>query len=152
MYARILVAVDGSDPSRSALDEAVRLAADQHAQLRIVQVVEMQWVAGAELVDFVQVEEALRASAAVTLEHAVEIAQRAAVAVESGLLETDGGTVAHAVVEEANRWLADLIVVGTHGHHGLAHLVLGSVAEGVVRTARVPVLLLRGSEGHSSPI
>ena len=50
---------------------------------------------------------------------------------------------AEALVEAAKRWSADLIVLGTHGRRGLQHLVLGSVAEGVVRLAPVPVLLVR---------
>lgn len=47
-------------------------------------------------------------------------------------------------MEEAERWGAELIVMGTHGRHGLQHLWLGSVAEGVVRSSPVPVLLVRG--------
>jgi len=47
-------------------------------------------------------------------------------------------------VEAAQRWGADLIVVGTHGRRGLNRLLLGSVAEGLARTAPVSGLLLRG--------
>ena len=47
------------------------------------------------------------------------------------------------IVEEARSWGADLIVMGTHGRRGFEHLVLGSISEGVVRRATVPVLLLR---------
>jgi nucleotide-binding universal stress UspA family protein len=47
------------------------------------------------------------------------------------------------ILAESARWGADLIVMGTHGRHGLAHLILGSVAEGVLRRATVPVLLVR---------
>ena len=52
--------------------------------------------------------------------------------------------LANVVVAEAARWPADLIVVGTHGRRGLSHVFLGSVAEGIVRSAPVPVLLVRG--------
>ena len=48
-----------------------------------------------------------------------------------------------AIAKEARRWEADLIVMGTHGRIGVARLVLGSVAEGVVHIAPVPVLLVR---------
>ncbi len=44
---------------------------------------------------------------------------------------------------EAIRWQADLIVIGTHGRRGFRHLLLGSVAEGVIRMAAQPVLLIR---------
>jgi nucleotide-binding universal stress UspA family protein len=64
--------------------------------------------------------------------------------VETELLETAGQRVADRIVEAAKRWEADLIVMGTHGRHGIQHLVLGSVAEAVIRSAPVPVLLVRG--------
>ena len=145
MYARILVAVDGSQASGRALAEAVRLTLDQRASLRIVHVVELQWLLSAELVDVSRVLDDLQAAAERTLSQAASAAAEGGLTPETGLLETDGGTVAHAVLEDALHWHADLIVLGTHGRHGLAHLVLGSVAEGVVQAARVPVLLLRGS-------
>lgn len=53
------------------------------------------------------------------------------------------GAVAETVIAAAQDWGADLIVLGTHGRRGLAHLVLGSVAEAVVRGATVPVLTVR---------
>ncbi|HET7877050.1 MAG TPA: universal stress protein, partial [Methylomirabilota bacterium] len=71
-------------------------------------------------------------------------AREAGVAVEPALLESDGRRVAAVVVDEARWWEADLIVVGTHGRRGLDRLLLGSVAEGVVRAAPVTVLLVRG--------
>ncbi len=45
---------------------------------------------------------------------------------------------------EANAWPADLIVIETHGRRGFHRLLLGSVAEGVIRTASKPVLIIRG--------
>jgi nucleotide-binding universal stress UspA family protein len=60
------------------------------------------------------------------------------------LLESDAKRLSSLIVEEAQRWGADLIVVGTHGRRGLEGIWLGSVAEGVARTAPVSVLLVRG--------
>lgn len=51
------------------------------------------------------------------------------------------GTAAEIILREADAWRADLIVMGTHGRTGLAHFMNGSVAEMVVRHARVPVLI-----------
>ena len=65
---------------------------------------------------------------------------------ESAVLETDIDEPAAEILAEADRWGADLIVMGTHWRHGLAHLILGSVAEGVVQRSNVPVLLLRASD------
>ena len=53
------------------------------------------------------------------------------------------GRPAAAVLAEARAWGADLIVLGTHGRRGMAHLVFGSVAEDVVCTAPIPVLTVR---------
>ena len=49
---------------------------------------------------------------------------------------------ARLVVKDAKKWDADLIVVGSHGKTGLDRLVLGSVAESVIRTAQRPVLMI----------
>jgi nucleotide-binding universal stress UspA family protein len=57
--------------------------------------------------------------------------------------EVHRGQAALVILEQARFWNADLIVMGTHGHRGLEHLILGSVAEQVIRTASVPVLTLR---------
>lgn len=53
------------------------------------------------------------------------------------------GPTARSIVESARDSKADLIVMGTHGRHGMAHLLLGSVAERVVRIATCPVLTVR---------
>jgi nucleotide-binding universal stress UspA family protein len=56
---------------------------------------------------------------------------------------TEEGQAATAIVHRAKRIQADMIVIGTHGRSGLAHMLLGSVAEKVVRTASCPVLSIR---------
>ena len=77
------------------------------------------------------------------LERAGTVARQAGVDVETALLEQDGQRVSRVIVDEATRWHADLVVVGTHGRHGIEHLLLGSVAEAVARTAPGSVLLVR---------
>lgn len=52
------------------------------------------------------------------------------------------GYIADKILAEAERWPADLIIMGSHGHGGLHHLLMGSVAEGVLRKARCPVMLV----------
>jgi nucleotide-binding universal stress UspA family protein len=51
--------------------------------------------------------------------------------------------VADEIVKQAKEWLADLIVMGTHGRRGLERLAMGSDAELVLRLSPVPVLLVR---------
>ena len=60
----------------------------------------------------------------------------------------DGFCAPCCLVDQAKQWNADLIVMGTHGRRGLRRLALGSDAELVVRSASVPVLLVRGDAGH----
>ena len=52
--------------------------------------------------------------------------------------------ISEVIAKEAQKWPADLIVVGTHGRRGFSHFLLGSVAESIVRVATKPVLLIRG--------
>jgi nucleotide-binding universal stress UspA family protein len=147
MYQHILVAVDGSEPSKRAYAEALRLAADQHASLRVAHVIDLgiglaPWAEMA-FVNWEDVETALRKSGSSILEEAIAEAGRAGVEATPVTLETDVDDPAGEILAESTQWGADLIVMGTHGRHGLAHLILGSVAEGVVRRATVPVLLVR---------
>lgn len=59
-------------------------------------------------------------------------------------IETFGHRTADMIAADTEAWPADLIVIGTHGRRGLNRLLLGSVAEGVVRVATKPMLLIRG--------
>jgi nucleotide-binding universal stress UspA family protein len=81
------------------------------------------------------------------LNRAVELARQAGIEAETVLLEADWRHFSAAIVEEALRWSAELIVLGTHGRTGLARLVLGSVAERMVHIAPVPALLVRCHRG-----
>ncbi len=146
MFKRILVAVDGSHTAELALQEAVKLAKELRAQLRIVQVVDevsLNWPEGG---DFAAVRETFRKSSRKILEKADAEMRKAGVTAETKMLEieTFGHRVADMIAVEAEAWPADLIVIGTHGRRGVNRLLLGSVAEGVARVASKPVLLIRG--------
>lgn len=147
MYERILVAVDNSSTSDKALEEAIKLAQVHKAILRLVHVVDtaMLDVDNGGLVSIHEVVQALRQGGDSLLKQSEVRVQAADVAVETSLLETLGVTrIATEIVEAAKKWPADLIVLGTHGRRGFVHLLLGSVAEDVVRIATMPVLLIRG--------
>lgn len=148
MYRRILVAIDGSDISSLALDQAVQLAADQRARLRIVHVVDLYQyatpVADGYAFDPTLLWEASREEGRQALLVAEAKARSAAVDVETAMLEGDATQrVASLVVKDAQHWDADLIVLGTHGRRGFDRIFLGSVAETLVRMAPTPVLLVR---------
>lgn len=147
MYKRILVAVDGSDTSQLALREAVKLTKELKAQLRIVLVVEEMTIAwDAEFVDYHEIRKAVVHHGKEALKKAKLAAHEAGVEAETKLVELKdpGQRITDMIAQEADSWPADLIVIGTHGRRGFNHLLMGSVAEGVVRIATKPVLLIRG--------
>lgn len=141
MYKHILIAVDGSEASRAALNDGLNLAREQGAKAMLLHVFEPIVTSSTHgLVDLTQ---AMRAEGEHIAGAALEEARKAGVEARSKVINAEGRRVASAIVEEANASGVDLIVLGTHGRRGLEHLVLGSVAEGVARRAEVPVLLIR---------
>jgi nucleotide-binding universal stress UspA family protein len=145
MYQRILVPIDGSTTSERALQEAIKLTAGK-AELRLVYVIEQVYPLDAEgyaYIDYEALQEAVHSTGERTLAQAVETVRRSGTTAETALLDEPGERVASVIDNEAVSWKADLIVIGTHGRSGLSRLLLGSVAEGVVRGASVPVLLVR---------
>lgn len=145
MYQRILVPIDGSETSERALQEAIRLA-HPAARLLLLHVVEEIYTLGTEGYDFVDydaLQQATREMGERMLAQAAEKVRQAGKEPETALLDTSGTRIATVIETEAKRWKADLIVIGTHGRSGLSRILLGSVAEGVVRIASVPVLLIR---------
>lgn len=147
MYQRIFVPVDGSDTADLALQEAIKVACDQHAQIRLGYVVEevMPWT-GEGFVDTAALEDDLAEYGKKVLAKAEEAVRNAGVAVETALLKAGGQRIAKVIIEEADRWPADLIVIGTHGRRGFDQLIFGSVAIGVIRMATHPILLIRGGK------
>jgi len=144
-YRRILAAVDGSEASSRGLREALRLAKSGNAQLTLLHVVN-EFYAYANLEGAglgADVSAALRKDGERLLERLAAQAEKAGVRTKTVLREVDAGPVADVIVREARKQRADLIVLGTHGRRGVRRLVLGSDAEQVVRTSRVPVLLVR---------
>jgi len=151
MYQRILVAIDNSDTSDLVLWHAVTLAKDQRAQLRIAHAVDSIAIAatttGGFPVDATPLFETLRENGRAALEKASTSARSAGVQAECVLLEDEelSARVATLLMREAKRWGADLIAIGTHGRRGFDRLLLGSVAETLIRTAPVPILLVRAT-------
>jgi len=149
MYQRILVPVDGSSTSDRALSEAVKLAKGK-ALLRLVYVVEDVYPLDAEgyaFINYDALREAARNTGQRVLVQAEKAVRESGALVESALVEAGGLRIASVIDEEAKNWPAELIVLGTHGRSGLSRLLLGSVAEGVVRGTSLPVLLIRGENG-----
>jgi nucleotide-binding universal stress UspA family protein len=145
MYKKILVPIDGSPTSNLGLNEAIKLAKDQGAKLRLFHLVDEYYaVSSSDIASSADdLIEALRQGGKKILEKAETLARRGGLTPESVMIESFGGRAADFIVQQAKKWGADLIVLGTHGRRGAKHLVMGSDAEQVVRTTRVPVLLVR---------
>src|SRR5579859_5435652 len=145
MYRRIVVPVDGSPAGARGLREAIRLAKNQDAQLRIIHVVdEMALASAAEAgVNVQPLLARLGKAGGALLRRAARRAAQAGVRAETVICETAGSSAANAILRDAAQSRADVIVMGTHGRRGLRRAVLGSDAEQVVRRSAVPVLLVR---------
>lgn len=144
MYQRIVVPVDKSTVSQLALTEAIRLCNGQGVTLRLIHVVDsaqFSW-ADNEFVNIIQLQQEWKVGGQGLLDALAAELINDEIKVETALIEVLGQTLSESIIEEATRWGADLIVMGTHGHSGLMHLLLGSVAEGVIRASSIPVLLV----------
>jgi len=154
MYSRILVAVDESDTSRHALQQAIELAKKLSATLRMVHVLDMSWLPiGPEVaIDTGALSAARRGVGEKIIAASRDTAKAAGFEAEAVLIETETPMqqVAETIVKEAARWGADLVVMGTHGRRGFQHLMLGSVAEQTVRRSSGPVLLIPLPKGSPS--
>jgi nucleotide-binding universal stress UspA family protein len=144
---RILVPTDFSKFSKNALTYAVAFAEKFGAELYLLHVVQ-------DLALFVPEAITVAPPLAPPVEQFIEAARTAldrvmkdccppSILVHPEVVE---GTPFHEIINAARDKDVDLIVMGTHGHAGLAHVLLGSVAEKVVRKAPCPVLTVRHPE------
>lgn len=145
-FTRILVPTDFSAPSDDALDLARVLQLRFGASIHLLHVLDEEQTVGplgAEVfvTEAPEVRAARLRDARERLSHRVSAADRASGRVRSEVLF---GPVAGTIVHHADDNGFDLIVMGTHGRTGLAHLLIGSVAERVIRSAACPVLTTPG--------
>jgi nucleotide-binding universal stress UspA family protein len=149
MYRRMFVPVDGSPASNLGLRHALGLAKDQGARVRFLNVIDDMLIApmadGFAVADTTMLFDSLRASGAKALDQGARLAKSANVRADTVLVESKGRPVSDVILEQADEFGADVIVMGTHGRRGLNRLLLGSDAERVLRDAHTPVLLVRDS-------
>jgi nucleotide-binding universal stress UspA family protein len=145
MYKRILVPVDGSEPSNKALAAALQLAREGGGRVRLLQVFdELAYLSGFEM--GAEVLQSAHDFAQKVLDDTLAMANSAGVPADTRLVDTVGPRLGDIVADEARAWEADLVVVGTHGRRGVGRLLLGSGAEQVIRLAPVPVLAVRDAD------
>jgi len=140
----ILVPTDFSEYADDALQYAIELAKTLQARLTILHVYDLPSYALGEVSPSV-IDDTLQAMET----HAQQQIQNALARVLKAGLQGDSviveGAPFQAILDTAKNKGADLIVMGTHGRTGLTHILMGSVAEKVVRLASCPVLVTRVS-------
>lgn len=156
MYQNILVAVDGSPTSNLALLEAAHLA-PSGATVRVVHVIELPaWsvpLEYSEVYDVELLQTSLVKAGKDILERARTLLLHAGIDARTQLVDlaADGAhNVPDAILHVAEDWPADVVVVGTHGRRGFNRLLMGSVAETLLRSSTRPVLLVR-APGTAAP-
>lgn len=141
---KILVPIDFSECSKKALRYAVPLAQQFGASVSLLYVIPANYPVGEfGMIDFAYFEKEMRTSGEKQLAELVqtEVGSK----VPSSTRVRVGRPVAQ-VLAHAQEEGVDLIVVSTHGHTGLRHVLLGSVAENIVRYSPCPVLVVREHE------
>jgi len=152
MYKRILVPLDGSEPSTLGLTDAIGLAAALGATLRLVHFVDqfrpLPGLAGHAT--YVELLAKTKVEGEQFLQAGLQRAQAAGVKAESALLSLPNGKLSDVIAADATNWGADLIVIGTHGRKGIERILWGSDTAGVVRGSPVPVLIVHEMQAVSS--
>ena len=144
----IVAATDLSPPGAAAVEWAATLARALGAKLVIVNVYDIPLAGLPDASILVSATTASRLSdaAQAALDKEVQRVREATPRVEGALKQGDAREVVPAFASEIG---AGLIVVGSHGRRGLARALLGSVAEGIVRTSTIPVVVVRNGKAAS---
>ena len=134
---RILVAVDGSEFSDAAVDQAISLGGVCNSEIFIISVVDLypEQMAVAPLLVEKMSEEVRK-----HLESAEKKVKKAGIPCET--IVRMGGKPQEFIVQEAKKRSVDLITMGTHGRTGIERVFMGSVAQNVIGNAPCPVLVV----------
>lgn len=143
MYEDVLVPTDGSDAVQDAIDEGIGIAELCDATLHAVFVVDTADYALVPDAELVTVEEALEDAGRRALE---DIERRASAAGLETRTELRRGSPADGILDYADEHDVDLVVMGTRGRSAIDRVLLGSVAENVIRNADQPVMVKRLGE------
>lgn len=151
MFRNILVPVDGSPPSDAAISLALQVAADESATVtfaHVLEVAKLVAMASPSSIDPSFAIDAAQTAAKEILDRAKGMASGSKVITSSVLLEGDRVSELLALAQERK---VDLIVVGSHGRGGISRALLGSVAEGILRSSPIPVLVTHAPRAPEKP-
>ena len=141
---RILMPTDCSPGSAAAAKTAAQIAADLHAAIDVVTVVDTSPLEEAygDVAFRTQRINEVRGTAR---EHATRFAGRHFTGIPNVAVHVRDGNTFLEILQAARDLHSDMIIMGTHGRTGIAHLIIGSVAEKVVRASTIPVMTVRAS-------
>jgi len=144
LYKKIVIPTDGSDVSFEAAKHAVNIAKKFDAELYAIYVVDVSPFVGLPAEgSWELISELLKEEGNEALKKVKKLAEENEVNIHTEILE---GVPAKEIVEFAEKKKADLIVMGTTGKTGLERILLGSVAERVIKNAHCPVLVVKKSK------
>ena len=143
-YEKILIATDGSEYTKNAVDYGIDIAKSTGAKLFAIYIVDTAAFASIPMdAAWESMYELLKQEGDLAIKYVSERAQAEGLEVEGNLIE---GHPADEIIRYSEKNLISLIVMGTLGKSGLDRFLLGSVAEKVVRNSKIPVLVVRGKK------
>lgn len=140
---KILVATDGSECSNAAINEIIARPWPLHSEVKLLMAVDVPLLpTPQENSEIDQAEALLKTTAeAITAKHGESL--KVETQISSGAAKT-------VIVDEAESWGADLIMVGSHGYNGLERFLIGSVSQAVALHAKCSVEIVRAKSGNAS--
>ncbi len=144
LYKKILIATDGSEYTKNAIDYGIELAKNTEANLYVIYVIDTAAFASIPMdAAWESMYELLKQEGDEATQYIADKAKAEGLEVERITVE---GHPAEEIIKYAEKNSIDLITMGTLGKSGLDRFLLGSVAEKVVRNSRTPVLVVRGKK------
>ncbi|HMB45087.1 MAG TPA: universal stress protein [Candidatus Methanoperedens sp.] len=143
-YEKILIATDGSEYTKNAVDYGIDIAKSTGAKLFAIYVVDTAAFALIPMdAAWESMYELLKQEGDLAVKYVAERAEAEGLKVEGNLIE---GHPADEIIKYSEKNSISLIVMGTLGKSGLDRFLLGSVAEKVVRNSKIPILVVRGKK------
>ena len=144
LYKKILIATDGSEHTKNAVNYGIDLAKNTGAKLHAIYVVDTAAFASIPMdAAWESMYELLKQEGDEATKYVSEKAEEESLDVEKSTIE---GHPAEEIIKYAENNSIDIIVMGTLGKSGLDRFLLGSVAEKVVRNSKIPVLVVKGKK------
>ena len=144
LVKKILIATDGSEYTKNAVDYGIDLAKNTEAKLYTIYVIDTAAFASIPMdAAWESMYELLKQEGDEATKYVAERAEAEGLSIERLTIE---GHPAEEIIKFAEKNSINLIVMGTLGKSGLDRFLLGSVAEKVVRNSKIPVLVVRGKK------